>query len=61
MEARLDSAQFMRVSRRQIVNMEFVTGIAPSPAGGLTLTLEGDLKVSMSRRRAAFFKQMKRL
>lgn len=57
LEARLDPDRFMRVSRRQIVNMDFVVGIAPSPAGGMVLTLKDDLKVPMSRRRAAEFKQ----
>jgi two-component system LytT family response regulator len=61
LEARLDPAKFMRISRSQIVNLEFVTGIAPAPSGGLTLTLKGELKVGMSRRRAADFKQLNRL
>jgi two-component system LytT family response regulator len=61
MESKLDPQHFMRVSRRQIVNLRCVTGIAPGLAGGLTLTLNGDLKVSMSRRRAAQFRQLKRL
>ncbi|MFD2366704.1 LytR/AlgR family response regulator transcription factor [Pseudoduganella sp. GCM10020061] len=58
LEARLDPEKFVRVSRRQIVNMDFVVGIAPSAAGGMVLTLKDDLKVPMSRRRAAQFKQM---
>lgn len=57
LEARLDGAQFLRTSRRHIVNLKFVTAMAPGPAGVLTLTLQDDLKVSMSRRRAARFKQ----
>jgi two-component system LytT family response regulator len=61
LEARLDAAQFLRTSRRHIVNLKFVTGMAPGPAGVLTLTLQDDLKVSMSRRRAALFKQETRL
>lgn len=58
LEARLDPERFLRASRRQIVNLDFVTGIAPSPSGGMVLTLKGDLKVDMSRRRAAQFKQL---
>lgn len=58
LEARLDPEKFLRVSRRQIVNLDFVAGIAPSPAGGMMLTLKDDLKVPMSRRRAAQFKQV---
>ena len=61
LEARLDAQRFLRISRRQIVNLQFVTGIAPSAAGGLGLTLKGELKVSMSRRRAALFKQINKL
>lgn len=61
LEAKLDAAQFLRTSRRHIVNLKFVTGMAPGPAGVLTLTLQDDLKVSMSRRRAALFKQETRL
>ncbi|MQA22387.1 LytR/AlgR family response regulator transcription factor [Rugamonas rivuli] len=61
MEARLDAAKFMRVSRSQIVNLACVTGIAPAPAGGMALTLQGDLRVGMSRRRAILFKQLNRL
>lgn len=61
MEARLDAAKFMRVSRSQIVNLARVTGIAPAPAGGMALTLQGDLRVAMSRRRAILFKQLNRL
>ena len=57
LEARLDPERFLRASRSKIVNLDFVTSIAPSPAGGMTLTLKDDMKVSMSRRRAAQFKQ----
>ncbi|MBJ7309442.1 LytR/AlgR family response regulator transcription factor [Rugamonas sp. CCM 8940] len=61
LEAKLDASQFLRASRRHIVNLKFVTGMAPGPAGALTLTLQDDLKVSMSRRRAAMFKQEMKL
>ena len=57
LEAKLDPAQFLRTSRRHIVNLKFVTATTPGPAGVLTFTLQDDLKVSMSRRRAARFKQ----
>lgn len=60
-EAKLDPSAFMRVSRRQIVNLRYVTAVAPAPAGGLTLTLTGGLQVAMSRRRAVSFKQLNRL
>jgi two-component system LytT family response regulator len=58
LEAKLDPEKFLRVSRRQIVNLDFVINIAPGPAGGMVLTLKDELKIPMSRRRAAQFKQM---
>ena len=58
LEARLDPERFLRVSRRQIVNLDFVVGIAPTSAGSMVLTLKDDLKVPMSRRRAAQFRQL---
>lgn len=58
LEARLDPERFLRVSRRQIVNLDFVTGIAPGPGNGMVLTLKGEIKVPMSRRRAAEFRQL---
>lgn len=58
LEARLDPVRFVRVSRRQIVNLDFVAGIAPGPGAGMVLTLKGDIKVPMSRRRAAQFRQL---
>lgn len=58
LEARLDPERFLRTSRRQIVNLDFVQGIAPGPGAGMVLTLTGDLKVAMSRRRAAQFRQL---
>ena len=61
LEARLDASKFLRVSRSQIVNMAFVENMVTNTSGGMTLTLKGDLKVNMSRRRAAEFKQANRL
>jgi two-component system LytT family response regulator len=58
LEAKLDPERFLRVSRRQIVNLDFVVDIAPAPAGGMVLTLKDELKIPMSRRRAAQFKQL---
>lgn len=58
---RLDVRHFLRVNRRQIVNLRFVVSLATAPSGSLELVLEGGLKVAMSRRRAAEFKQNNRL
>jgi two-component system LytT family response regulator len=57
-EARLDPNRFMRANRRQIVNLRFVAGVDPSAEGGLSLRLQGGRVVTMSRRRAALFKQV---
>jgi two-component system LytT family response regulator len=57
LEARLDPERFLRASRRQIVNLDFVANIAPGPAGAMVLTLKDGLRVPMSRRRAAEFRQ----
>lgn len=61
LEARLDPARFLRTSRSQLVNLRFVTGMQHGAAGELTLLLQGDLRVVMSRRRAASFKKLMRL
>lgn len=61
LEARLDPARFMRVSRSRIVNMSFVGGIKPSTTGGLTLMLPDGLQVPMSRRRSVLFRQSAQL
>lgn len=61
MEERLDPQHFMRISRKHIVNLRFVRQVGPAPSGGLVMQLEGGLNVDMSRRRAAEFKQLKRL
>ncbi|HZX29132.1 MAG TPA: LytTR family DNA-binding domain-containing protein [Telluria sp.] len=61
LEARLDPACFMRVSRRHIVNMAFVTSVGSAPGGGMALVLSGGERVAMSRRRAAVFRQASRL
>lgn len=58
LEARLDPERFLRTSRRQIVNLDFVQAIASGPGAGMVLTLTGDLRVSLSRRRAARFRQL---
>ena len=61
LEQRLDPAQFVRASRRFIVNLDCVTNVNPSSSGGLTLQLSDGVLVDMSRRRAAEFKNLTRL
>ncbi|PRC93835.1 LytR/AlgR family response regulator transcription factor [Solimicrobium silvestre] len=61
LEQRLDATQFIRASRRFIVNLQFVEHIGPSAASGLVFTLQNGLSVEMSRRRAAEFKELSRI
>ena len=61
LEARLDAATFFRANRRQIINLDFVKRVAPADAGGLSLVLENDLIIDLSRRRAMEFRAMSSL
>jgi two-component system LytT family response regulator len=51
-EQGLDPTQFVRSSRQHIVNMAFVSSIRQQSAGGITLILNNDMRIEMSRRRA---------
>lgn len=53
LEGRLDPEQFVRANRRQLVNLRWVQGVEPGPAGSLVLTLNGGGQVEMSRRQSA--------
>ncbi|UXI69036.1 LytR/AlgR family response regulator transcription factor [Tahibacter amnicola] len=61
LEARLDPQRFLRVSRRQIVNLKCVVDLKPTATGGMVLILKDGLRVPMSRRRAARFRQQNQL
>jgi two-component system, LytTR family, response regulator len=53
LETRLDPKAFLRISRRHLVNLRFISKVAPSVDGGLNLHLgERDPAVKVSRRRA---------
>ena len=56
LEERLDTAQFFRANRRQIVNLAQVEHVAPNAADGLDLRLMDGSVVEVSRRRAQQFK-----
>lgn len=56
LEDKLDPRHFFRASRRHIVNLDCVERVHPNDAGGLDLTLGGQVTVEVSRRRAAQFK-----
>lgn len=57
LEARLDPQLFFRISRRHIVNLQWISEIAPAVSGGLQLTLKGGQEVEVSRRQAGLFRE----
>ena len=57
MEERLDSKQFFRANRKQVINLSWVDGIEPWFSGGLLVRLKGGLKVELSRRQAQEFRE----
>lgn len=58
LEDRLDPQRFFRASRRHIVNLDYVEQVEPTDGGGLDMTLQGAIRVEVSRRRAAQFKSL---
>lgn len=58
LEEKLDPQHFFRASRRHIINLDAVERVAANEAGGLDLTLRDDMRVEVSRRRAAQFKSL---
>jgi two-component system, LytTR family, response regulator len=61
LEVRLDQTKFFRANRRQIINLDFIKRVAPADAGGLSLVLQNDLIIDLSRRRAMEFRAMSSL
>ena len=57
LESRLDPQLFFRISRRHIVNLQWINNITPSVSGGLRLTLKGGEEVEVSRRQAHLFRE----
>ena len=57
LESRLDPQIFFRVSRRHIVNLQWISNVAPAVSGGLQLTLKGGEEVEVSRRQASLFRE----
>lgn len=57
MEERLDSKQFFRANRKQVINLAWVDGIDPWFSGGLLVKLKGGMKVELSRRQAQEFRE----
>jgi two-component system LytT family response regulator len=57
LESRLDPQLFFRISRRHIVNLQWINTITPSVSGGLKLILKGGEEVEVSRRQAHLFRE----
>lgn len=55
---RLDERSFFRVSRKHIINLDWVEDIETWFNGGLLVKLKGGEKVEVSRRQATRFKEM---
>ena len=50
LEERLDAARFVRISNSEIINLDRVTAVDLSLAGTICMTLDGTVKVYVSRR-----------
>lgn len=50
LEERLDAARFVRISNGEIINLDRVTAVDLSLAGTICMTLDGAVKVYVSRR-----------
>ncbi|MGQ0643810.1 MAG: LytR/AlgR family response regulator transcription factor [Gemmatimonadaceae bacterium] len=52
LEARLDPAHFVRLSRGALANVEMIQRISPMPGGTFVVTLKNNVQLSVSRLRA---------
>jgi two-component system LytT family response regulator len=52
LEARLDPARFVRLSRGSLVNVDLIQKISPMPGGTFLVTLRNNLQLPVSRLRA---------
>ncbi len=58
LDEKLDDKSFFRVSRKHIINLDWVEGIETWFNGGLMVKLKGGEKVEVSRRQATKFKDL---
>ena len=58
MEARLDTSQFFRINRQQIINLKWVEKIEPWFNGKLKVNLRDGEEVEVSRRQAVKFREI---
>lgn len=56
LEGKLDAQRFFRANRRQIVNLDFVTGIEAGEGGRLHVQLRDGPEIEISRRQARVFR-----
>ena len=57
LDERLDQRDFFRVSRKHIINLNWIETIEPWLNGGLMVMLNGGFKVEVSRRQAVKFRE----
>jgi two-component system LytT family response regulator len=58
LESRLDSKQFFRANRQQILNLEYIESVELGVNGRLHVQLRGGPEVQVSRRQARLFRQL---
>jgi two-component system LytT family response regulator len=58
LDEKLDDKSFFRVSRKHIINLDWVDEIETWFNGGLMVKLKGGEKVEVSRRQATKFKDL---
>ncbi len=57
LEARLDNARFIRLSRGTLVNLEMITHVNPLPGGTYSVSLKNNQELSVSRLQSKIFRQ----
>jgi two-component system, LytTR family, response regulator len=57
LESRLDPQVFFRAGRQHIVNLKSIESVEGGTGGGLLVYLKGNLRIEMSRRQSALFRQ----
>lgn len=58
LEEQLDAAMFFRANRRQMINLKWIQRVDIGVAGGLMVTLRGGQSVEISRRQAAYLREI---
>ena len=57
LEARLDPAKFVRLSRGTLANLEMITHVNPLPGGTYSVSLKNNQELSVSRLQSRIFRQ----